>query len=524
MKNITMIRFAFLLLIVSFGLVPNAFAQEENKLPPVDWVQVESAGSISSAKQGAMDKTIWKDQNRSDIEFLLSKLPTRIELRSVLDLQRRLLLSSSNSSLITNDIGPLRGNDLFIKRIKKLMDMGLYDDAWTLYIQKAENPYDVSIAQLGMLLLIIKNDLATACLEEKVLSPQYPNDKFFALLDKACTQTLGASDAPQFPNNATLQSVYNDPSFKVFAKSYETLNTMNHLERALVLANNKINYDGLTPDILTKTPSALVALYVMDKSMPDSARKMVENEMQLRGLAWHTKSLAKNDLLKRAMDLSKDPQSQWPVLESALTNIKNPADLVPFADMIAKSTPPNISTETTIKVLGALLANNNSLPKFWVDAAQKAASQKPIVYIYLIAFNALTPTKGIEMDTEKAKTAFGKINPADMDQIIAIIGTIDKQSEIHNNPIEVYEKHLSLTLNNNYVMTVYGLNLMLDMAVQKKQIGITILASLNALAAKPDTLYSVNVAKTLSSMLSVGLIEDTRLVGGEIIASVLNKY
>ena len=121
-----------LILVLLFGIAMPAFAQEEEKQdekpvaaeerkPAVDWVKVESTGTLSDVKGGALEKTLWKGQKRSEIEYLLQKLPETISLRSVLSLQRRLLLSKTDSSLIDNDIGPLRGNDLLIQRINKLM-------------------------------------------------------------------------------------------------------------------------------------------------------------------------------------------------------------------------------------------------------------------------------------------------------------------------------------------------------------------------------------------------------------------
>ncbi len=493
-------------------------------LPAVNWVEVESTGTISSAKQGAMERAFWKDQKRTDIEYLLNMLPNQVELRSVLDLQRRLLLSETDTALINNDLGPARGNDLLIQRIKKLMAMGLYDDAWALYTQKAEDPYDVSIAQTGMLLMVKRNDLATACLEEKVFSAKYPKDKFFALLDKACAQTLGSSAKPQFPESAVLQAVYNDDGYGVAATSFDALMKMSDLERALVLANGKIRYDGLTTQNISSAPSTLLALYWMDRAAPDTAKKLIANEMNARGIGWHTESLAKSDLLAKAKQVSKDPEGLWPVLQSALDTIPNPADLLPFMDYVAGAEPKGLSTETVEKVLAGHLASQKPLKSFWIAAAQKAASEKPIIYIYLQALNSLTPTSGAAPKADDVLAALQKLKTPDSEQILAIIGTLDKDAEILNNPLKAYEKHSQLTFANNYVMPSMGLIILLDTALEKKQIGITVLAILNSLAAKPDNMYSGTVSKALESMLEVGLIEDAKRIGGETIASVLNKY
>ncbi len=492
--------------------------------PPVDWIKVESAGSISGAKSGAFEKTLWKDQKRTDIESLIDMLPDRQGLRSLLDMQRRVLLTRADSSLIDNDIGPLRGNDLFIQRIRKLMDMGLYDDAWALYTQKAEEPYDASIAELGMLLLVMRNDMPTACLEEKVFATKYPEEKFFKLIDAACTETLGAGKTPDFPNNAILQSIYHDAGYRVGAANPQILDKMGDLERALLLANGKINYDGLTPEILATTPSELLGLYLMDKTLPESAQKMIKTETDKRGMSWHIASVAIDPTWKKAKDVGKDKDAQWPYLESAIRQISNPADLGPYVDMLYDSEPANLSTDILVKVLGGFLAAAKPLPKFWLTAAQQKAAEKPLIYIYLQAFQSLTPTPDAVVTEEELQKALEGLKPEDSAQILAIIDTLDKDAEILNNLLQIYEKHSVLTLEGNYVMPSSGLNMLLETAPAKKQLGITVLAVLNSLAANPDNMYSGSIRKALYSLLSVGLIEDARLIGAETTASVLNKY
>ncbi len=529
-------RFLFLALLLS--LAPSvAFAQDnestkaekpapaaEESKPKIDWVAVESTGTLSGGKSGALEKTLWQGQNRSEIEFLISRLPNNPKLRSVLTLQRRLLLTKADASLIKNDIGPLRGNDLLIQRINKLMDMGLYDDAWELYTQKSEEPYDVSIAQMGMLLMVMKNDLATACLEEKVAAAKYPSDQFFATLDKACAQTLGASAAPSFPNDATLNAIYNDKTYSVSAATPEALGKLNDLQRALILANGKIRYDGLTKAILEKTPSTLLTFYLMDKSLPDNAKAMIKTEVDARGLTYYTAAVAREENWAKAKAI-KDVPSQWPYIESALNSGRNPADIaVYYGNMLAEAKPEKLSPEIAEKALAVLLAGGRGLSPYWLDAAQKLAPQKPIIYIYLQAFKSLTPTQTNAVKPDVFVKALRTLKPADSDQILAILESLDKEAAALDTPLKVYDKHSMLTLENNYVMPTVGLNVLLETAPEKKQIGITVLAVLNSLAASPDNMYSGTVRKTLYSMLNVGLIEDAKLIGAETVASVLNRY
>lgn len=521
-----MLRLILLTLLISLSPAA-AFAQDkaaEDAKPKVNWVDVESTGTLSGAKGGALDKTLWQGQNRSDIEFLLNRLPEAPALRSILTLQRRLLLTRADAGLVKNDIGPLRGSDLLIQRITKLMDMGLYDDAWELYTLRAEDPYDVSIAQLGMLLMLMKNDAATACLEEKVASAKYPSDAFFATLDKACAQTLGSSAVPSFPDDPTLNAVYNDASYSVSASTPEAISKLTLIQRALVLANGKIRYDGLSADTVRKTPSTLLTYYLMDKKLPDSAKAMIAAEVDSRGLTYYTASVARDPAWAKARAI-KDVPSQWPYVESALKSGNNPADIaIYYGDMLAVAEPENLSPDIIQKVLTVHLASGRALSNFWAEAAQKLAPQKPVIYIYLQAFKSLTPTPKAEVKPDVFLKALKTLKPADSDQILAIVDTLDKQALGVDSPIKVYDKHSVLTLGNNYVMPTVGLDVLLETAPKEKQIGITVLAVLNSLAANPDNMYSGTVRKALYSMLNVGLIEDAKLIGAEAVASVLNKY
>lgn len=496
----------------------------EEAKPKVNWVDVESTGTLSGGKSGALEKTLWQGQKRSEIEKLISSLPTQPHLRSILNLQRRILLTRADTSLMDDDIGPLRGNDLLIQRINKLMDMGLYDDAWELYTKKADDPYDVSIAQMGILLLLMKNDLATACLEEKVASLRYPKDKFFETLDKACSQTLGAEKAPKFPYDATLNAIYNDATYSVSASTPQALSRLNNVQRALLLANGKIRYDGLSATTAAKTPSMLLTYYLMDKALPETAKAIITAEVKNRGLQYYVAAIARDENWAKAKAIHA-AEPQWPYLESALNSGDNPADLaLYYGNMLDEAKPAKLSPETLERALAVFLAGGHALPAYWLDAAQKAATEKPLIYIYLQAFKSLTPTPNATVKPEDFKKAIESLKPDDSKQILAILESLDKETEGLDSLLSVYDKHSGLTLENNYVMPSDSLNVLMETAPEKKQIGITVLAVLNSLAADPDLMYSGTVRKALYSMLNVGLIEDAKLVGAETVASVLNKY
>ncbi len=490
----------------------------------VDWADVESTGVLASSRQGGFDKTIWKGQKRSDIETLVARLPDTIALRSVLSLQRRLMLSRTDASLIKNDLPPARGNDFLLQRINALMKMGLYSDAWDLYTQKAEDTYDVSIAQYGNLLMILRGDMPTACLEEKVFAARYPGNSFFEKLDKACNVTLGTSTTPpQFPDSKILQSLYHDKAYGVSAGDTPALLKMSPLERALVIANGKIRYDGLTAPQIKALPSDFVSLYLMDKATPAATKALLQTESDRRGLSLYAANPAKDPILAK-VKAETDAGPRWILLESAYAAARSESDLLPYADFIAESTPDNLSTESFTKSLRVLLMANEELPPSWQAALEEKAENKPLFYIYLQAFAALTPSDNLKLSPEQAKAGLESLKPEDMDQMVGIVKSLDKDSVIFNTPLDIYEKHSALTLAKDYVMPREGLNVLLETASRDKQTGITVLAVLNSLYAEPDRLYPGTTSEALEGLVNVGLLEDARRIGSEIAANILEKY
>ena len=74
---------------------------------------------------------------------------------------------------------------------------------------------------------------------------------------------------------------------------------------------------------------------------------------------------------KKAKDMKKDLDAQWPLVESALNSGKNPADLSTYyGDMLAQAEPKDLSTKTLRNALGVFLAGGRALPDFWLDAAR----------------------------------------------------------------------------------------------------------------------------------------------------------
>lgn len=228
----------------------------DENAPAVDWVSLESAGILSGSLQGALDRTAWKGAKRSEILSFLESLPDQKNgLRSVRDMQKRLLLSAIDSELIENDIPPEPGRDLLTLRLEKLMQMGLAEDAYTLYTQSISEPYGNQLAQTGILLIMRHSGLPTACLDSKVIAARWPEDAFWDRLDRICALKLGTDKAetlPEFPDSAVLQEIFHNPDYRISTAEQSSLSP---LERAIAEQEGRIEAES-TPQNLEPAAGA----------------------------------------------------------------------------------------------------------------------------------------------------------------------------------------------------------------------------------------------------------------------------
>ena len=163
----------------------------------------EGAGLIHSDIDGALPKGLWRDQDRTEINYLLKNLPAYSNSRAVQRIKRNMLLSGYDTSLIKNDIEPKAGEDLLTLRLQKLLAMGLWEDAHKLYTNTTEDPADnAALAEVGVMLILNQKGLSTACLEEKVFHERFKDIKFWKEIDTVCAIELETSTtAPlEFPH------------------------------------------------------------------------------------------------------------------------------------------------------------------------------------------------------------------------------------------------------------------------------------------------------------------------------------
>jgi len=475
-------KFTALILAILCTVSLPVFAQEEDGQAVINWGRLESSGTLQSTREGALPKTLWEDQNRSDILSLMSRMPVGADYLTAQNIKKRLLLSRSNADLIENDIPLAPQTNLFTLRLKKLIDMGLYDEAFDLYTQTVEDPEFSELAELGILLMIKRGDLATACLEEKVLAARWPDNLFWTQIDSVCNLKISnreAQDPVFIEESSVLQALYTSPDYSVPATSVEDFREMSPLEFSLVVYEGKIDYRPLeqASEEMTDLPSSLLMAFYKDANIPENLKQEIEVEAVSRSL------------------------------------IPGPIPQIP------EDLPVEITKKELLAGMARFLINGQSVPDILVERLLEFAPENPENYAYLHVLQILNATDmNLNISVENWTKGLNALDLNKAEQVLAITTRLDNGNKSFNNPFQIYEKRLSLTLDGDYVMPSVGLIQQLEGATSQGKTGTVLLTVLNILDPETGKLYPGITEKVLESLLSVGFTGEAQILAREILA------
>ncbi|HPF79133.1 MAG TPA: hypothetical protein PLF01_07570, partial [Alphaproteobacteria bacterium] len=403
----------------------------------------EGAGLLHSDLNGALPKALWRGQPRSEINFLLKQLPPDASLRSIQEIKRNMLLSNYDTSLINNDIEVPEGEDFLTLRLEKLTEMGLWEDAFSLYTKTTEDPGENNkLAQVGVTLILLKKGLSTACLEEKVIAPRFPNTEFWTLMDNVCDTELGTNEvlSTQLAASPVIQAIYNESNFKIAANSLEALNKLSPLELALVSAKGRIDYQGI--DLKRNTPPRIIKTFLNDPKFPQDKKDSLEKIAIQQGL------------------LSESPLSDEE--KNQLTGEEKLAE------------------DVLIKLISKQLRLGQKIPAEAVQKLTDLAAENPQNFFYLQILDTLKATESdiavSKEDLERAETALSTQNS---EKVNLLKSLLDKPGEFSNNRDNIYEKQISLTPEGHYVMPTDGFANWLEKTKTHQFAGLSLLIILS---------------------------------------------
>ena len=440
----------------------------------------EGAGLLFSDLNGAFPKGMWRKQPRSEINYLLERLPADAPLRSIQVIKRNMLLSRYDTSQIIHDTDGAIGKDLLTLRLGKLMEMGLWEDAFTLYTKTTEDPGENdSLAQIGVLLILSQKGLSTACLEEKVLSSRFESD-FWRQMDGVCAIELGigGDNKPEFPNSDVLQAVFYNKDFNIPAKDISVLEKLSPLELAILSLKERIDYKQV--DFSGSLPPHITKTFLKDSRFPSRHQESLEEVARKQAL------LPESPLTEAQLEQEKDVQS--------------------------------LSQQRLIALISDKLRLSQKLSAEEGQKLADLASKNPENYFYIQILNATNGLPStIPVSEEESALGLTAITTKNMEKVNFLKSLLDKPVEFSNNPDKVYEKQISLTPDGGYVMPTGSLTEWLRKTQEQRFVGLSLLIILSNVEKDAEETTS-NMLKNLST---VGLIDQAHQIAKEELAHLM---
>jgi len=360
----------------------------------------EGAGLISNARNGALPKTLWVDQKRSEIIKGIRSLANTSELDSVQQIKRNLLLSSYDVDDIKNDIPANESNNLLAIRLEKLAQMGLSGDALKLYNKAVNAPEDnETLARIGVTLTLVEKGLSTACLDAKVLKP-YFSGAYWDQINAVCNAEL-YGDKPistQLGDSAILKALYFEPDFTIPADNITSLDRMSLFELAVTFNKGRVEYKNADlSQISTDTPLKIINFFKKDKNAPEELKT----------------------ILTESQEVISD-EEEFKATQSALTS-----------------------------TISAKLRANKALTESDFQQLLDFAELHPENYFFLAILgstekkygNYITPEDKINLGVEKLSNKYGN-------KVKLLHSLLDNEVEFSNNQRDAYEKQIVILLPN----------------------------------------------------------------------------
>lgn len=449
----------------------------------------EGVGLISGDINGALPKGLWRKQPRSEINFLLKNMPADGPSRSIQTIKRNMLLSNYDTSLIDNDIEIKDGEDFLTLRLQKLMEMGLWEDAFTLYTKTTEDPGEKNkLAQIGLELVLLEKGISTACLEAKVLSPRFPDTDFWQQIDKICDAEINESKTkPEFKNNPVLNALYTEDNFIISAINIEALEKLSFVELALLVKKEKIKYPSVP--LPENIPPHLLKTFLIDPTLPDAQRESLTTQAYEKSIV--SESQNKNN-----------PEKEEKEVE-------------------------NLSQNELIHRIKGKLSNNALIEEKEAQKLAELAPQNPENYFYIQILKEVRATKASpEVSEDQLAEGINELSIKSMEKVNFLKTMLDKEAEFSNNRANVYEKQLALTPDGAYVMPTGGLTEWLKKTQENQLVGLSLLIVLSniendAYAKKSGDNPEKDTENVLKSLSTVGLIDQAHLVAREKLASLM---
>lgn len=527
---------------------------------------LESLGPLTNPLRGGLGNDMWADTPRSVVQDFLPLLPDGQTIWPAQWLARRVILSNGDVTMMKNDKSPQDGEDLFTLRLERLLAMGAYADAASLYKLIEGNPLHDRMVRAGILALLQNGQVPQACLEALATKDKpslFENDLFWPQIDGICSyaqaqsarsikesgftkinlQALDQLVAREIPGSKVLSTLVGRDNYRHNISSADDMAELTTLERAVLRGMGRFDYSRLKLKKLHTVSAPVLMTMASDPNMTPNLRLALNIEAAERGLITPDqlgtlyKTLAEGPgapgLTVSYANASKaENQANRTSIVAGLLNGERrqalPTALLPFAGMVNEVNPAGLSLNALENGLLVMLQAGITPSEKWVSswlAADSADSRKSRETVLLYLANLVPenlPTNSEPFTAEQLNTVFKPEITKDSLILWAVFSGLGRADQLHNidNP-DAYEKHLDLTVPTDYVMPSGSLMEKIRDAAQNGRLGET--ALLASVALNSDNLEKIHpgvIQEVLKSLETVGLKEEARNMALGVILSL----
>ncbi len=494
-------------------------------------IDADALALYTTQASGSLGPDLWQNVSRNEVIKGLRALPATTHSKAQRDLALRVLLTKAAVAAGNED----SAGDVFSARLSKLIELGAYREAMSLY-EKLEVPAGVDEAALaGMKAFVGNGQLALACLEQKALDPNLKSeDPFWSHLDKFCKLFISA-DSPDVADDT--QSVmraalaYAEAEKIVSPAQFEDLNSRSLIELLVLSQSGILDRGKWNVSSASKLSPGVIAFLLAQEP------KRIEQKLSLFVVATRAGLRTADELSAAYQDAAGSTASHgdWAPFLNSLTKFRNaesndeklkqlksllaasatldPAAYAPVAAQIAALKPaaPLTAADACV-VLDILIFADAALPADWVNFAYGTSYESDSGESSLVALHLTPPEPAPESDEKPAKPVKKAKLPLTPQLAYALIlqaylGIPEPKTDEDKSS---YDNFLSLTGKNNYVMPSHELTESLKKAAQAGSLGKILLYSLQALdGQKVDRVHPELLSRVLKALKTAGLSEET---------------
>lgn len=514
---------------------------------PADGHDHTALETLSPRENFGFSPDFWAGATRQDVIAFLNTPYNISSSRSVRDLNLRVTLTLAPS--LAQSTTP--AENLYALRLKKLVDLGAYDDAQKLYKMNESAPPTPLAAEAGIEAMLGHGEIAVACLEQNALSPDLKTETpvFWGNLDLFCKTLLNHAASPPTTSPKTkaaktsTSNPHNDTRdearLAAAARGYldaqhltipqnanaDDINALDSVSTIAFLKTGALHTALQSPPVLAAlTDHQLALILAYAQPTPEFVPTLAEGLR--RGVITDTAAL---DLLK---SMAKTADKTNPVTPFLKEYFKTETPLLTAKLLELADTPIKIA------LLIPLYAQNNLVfpegYKFRSIALLSMANQAIPLDLAKGALQ-LGESSGASYNTEQAESGEYLLIQALLDRnrprldtdknaIYAVALALQSALYPQKDAKNVYDNIFNLTPSDNYVMPKGDILSSLKKSADQKQIYQVVIGSLSIINdIPPEKLHPASLYRILEALNSAGFNEETLSLARDVLRMVLEK-